>query len=502
MPTNINFDKKLGISGGTNIILPSVSPVPSFASTKSFQFDGITDKFGGIATYNTSDNAEKITISSWINLDSSSNNQTYLCGVDGGTLFSFAVRLQTLTNTTCWLYTDDASNSARASADLGAIKNTGWHHLMVCLDLSLPNTTECQIFFDGILQTTTGNFILGFLKNSTSQLQIGASSLGFLGGNVDEFAIWVGSDQRANVSEIWNGGLPNDLNTLPTAPQPTNWFRMGEFAIWDGRAFSMTDVNNSYVVRSQGLNASDPNPTTDVPLFDNKSFTYDGIADYVNLGDNNNLSFGNGSTDSPFSISAWIKMTDTSGFRILNKYVGSVVEYSFGTGGAGNLQLYLFNSTSNFIYRGRIQGSVLNTGQWYHVVATYSGVGGTNAQNGIKIYVDGVRVDDTNGSAGAYVAMGNTTSDAHIGRLNTSYTDGTINDTSLFNSELTQANVTTIFNGGVPNDISNLNPLGYWRSEFATWDGSSWTMIDQGSGANNGTSVSMPLTSRTSDVPT
>ena len=84
-------------------------------------------------------------------------------------------------------------------------------------------------------------------------------------GNMDEVAIWSGSDQRANVAEIYNGGLPNDLNNLPTAPQPTTWQRMGEDVLWNGFAFTMTDVNGGYVNRGIGLDASDPNPTTDVP---------------------------------------------------------------------------------------------------------------------------------------------------------------------------------------------------------------------------------------------
>ncbi|GAG74676.1 unnamed protein product, partial [marine sediment metagenome] len=40
MPTNINFDKKLGITGGIEISLPTGS---SFASTNSFIFDGSSD---------------------------------------------------------------------------------------------------------------------------------------------------------------------------------------------------------------------------------------------------------------------------------------------------------------------------------------------------------------------------------------------------------------------------------------------------------------------------
>ena len=84
-------------------------------------------------------------------------------------------------------------------------------------------------------------------------------------GNIDELAIWSGTDQRANVAEIYNGGVPNDLNSLPTAPPPTTWQRMGEDAVWDGSKFVMTDVNGGYVNTSEWLNPADPSPSTDVP---------------------------------------------------------------------------------------------------------------------------------------------------------------------------------------------------------------------------------------------
>ena len=72
MSTNINFNKKLGISGGTNIILPSSSPTPpSFADTKSFQLDGATDYFVGSTSYTELANETKATFSFWIKPSSS-----------------------------------------------------------------------------------------------------------------------------------------------------------------------------------------------------------------------------------------------------------------------------------------------------------------------------------------------------------------------------------------------------------------------------------------------
>ena len=63
---------------------------------------------------------------------------------------------------------------------------------------------------------------------------------------------------------------------------------------------------------------------------------------------------------------------------------------------------------------------------------------------------------------------------------------------------MTASNVSTIYNSGVPGDISSLNPLSWWRMGDGTGDTDSGggspgagdtvgTVADQGSGSNNGT---------------
>ena len=54
------------------------------------------------------------------------------------------------------------------------------------------------------------------------------SVIAMITGLIDESAIWSGTDQRANVSEIYGGGVAVDLNALATAPNPTTWYRMGD----------------------------------------------------------------------------------------------------------------------------------------------------------------------------------------------------------------------------------------------------------------------------------
>jgi len=70
---------------------------------------------------------------------------------------------------------------------------------------------------------------------------------------------------------------------------------------------------------------------------------------------------------------------------------------------------------------------------------------------------------------------------------------------ALFNSALTTEQLTTIYNGGTPTDLTSLNPVGWWR--MGDNDGGTGTTItDQGSGGNDATLTNGPTFS--TDVPT
>ena len=236
-----------------------------------------------------------------------------------------------------------------------------------------------------------------------------------------------------------------------------------------------------------------------VPFVNEYSMQFDGSTDYLNVTDADNLSFGNGVTDSPFSISAWVKMTDATRFRIVNKY-DSNLEYLFSTGGTDRIAFNCYdNSTSARI--GRQYSTALTSfeGQWIHLVATYNG---SSSSSGLKIYLNGSRVDDTDSNSGTYTAMENTTAPLEIGKNLTTYASGLIDETAIFNTELSASDVSDIFNNGVPTDISSLSPISHWRmGENATWDGANWTLTDQGSGGNDATSSTLPEEAKTGDQP-
>ena len=454
---------------------------PSFADTKSFQFDGITDRFIGVGTYTELDGQNNFAFSFWIkpstllgtriilsigNGQADSRAQQFFVSSSGGRLY---------------IYLSTMSYYGYSNISL---TQDVWQHVLVTRDATRAINDKIRIYINGVneLSYETTRYWTN-TTNATTGLMIGEHTNSYGGsflGNIDELAIYT-EDMASYISEIYNGGLPNDLNNLPTAPQPTTWQRMGEDVLWNGFAFTMTDVNGGYVNRGIGLNASDPNPTTDVPLFDNKSFTYDGVSDYVSLG-----SRTQNFTD--FTISVWFKTQPKGGLNAIIGNSGAEGGYLFFIGQASGVIKFVDDA-----YR-TISG-VITDDVWHHLAVTYD-----SSANELKSYVDNVLF--TTYTPVASTLPTNSHSFNQLGqRTSVGQWLGNINDLSVFSNVLSSSDVTTIFNGGVPNNISALSPIHYWRAEQVTFDGTDWTLIDQGSGGNNGTSVSMPLTARTSDVP-
>ena len=245
-------------------------------------------------------------------------------------------------------------------------------------------------------------------------------------------------------------------------------------------------------IATHGIIASSVGGAT--PFTNTLSTLFDGADDYVNCGDNNNLSFGDGVTDSPFSISAWIKPVDNARFRIAFKYGTVLREYYFHTAGGGALQVILNSSSS--IYIGRNGQTTISENVWSHVVCAYDGSGN---KNNINLYLNGVSDNGSTISSGTYTAMSNTLQPFEIGRYNGgSYADGNIDEVSLFNTELSASDVTSIYNSGTPNDISAMSGLVSW---WRMGDGDTYPTITDNAGSNDGLMKNMSSANFVADVP-
>ena len=209
------------------------------------------------------------------------------------------------------------------------------------------------------------------------------------------------------------------------------------------------------------------------------STTFDGIDDFVQT--------PTITLSSDFSVSIWFKKINTGTYRQL---LGGTDIFLFG-----------FVSYDQHSYNGEIcywnGGSYVkltdqtaSDGNWHHLLVTYK----DSTQN-LKSYFDGSLYYNDTFNAGTSPSI------SIIGK-NTTYGrrwGGNIDETAIFNTELSSSDVTTIYNGGVPNDISSLNPISWWRMG----DGDTYpTITDNGSGGNDGTMNAMSSANFVPDVPT
>ncbi len=228
------------------------------------------------------------------------------------------------------------------------------------------------------------------------------------------------------------------------------------------------------------------------------SFTFDGSLDYVDIG---TTSLG---ITTAISVSAWVKIpTTNTGGGGTNIQVIACEDPT--SGGHRNWMMFWrgtgFNYFAFVVHHTNLSSSsvvstsvVPNDGQWHHLLGTYDG---TSNANGLKLYIDGVL--NVQGTAGSTGINSFASTEPTIGAITGGgqwRLEGNIDEVALWNTD-ESANASTIYNSGVPNDISSLSPLSHWRCG----DGdTSPTLTDNGSGGNDGTMTN--FTTFSTDVPT
>ncbi len=459
-----------------------------FVNTYSLDFDGVDD-FVNCGVVSDLVSSSAFSLSGWFYFTASAaTGKTFYSY--GGDTNQYSITVQTLAGGNILFVIANAITDAGSNyilTNLTTPLTTGqWYNIICTFDGSQTgNTNRAKIYVNGTEATYGGGggTIPATTTASTGSFNIGQWELGgsnrFFPGNIDEVAIYDYPLTAADALAI-GGTVPTDLNLLATPP--IDWFRMGDNGTWKSPQWLLPNNENKDKVS-------------------NYSFDFDGVDDYIDCGDSDDFSFGNGTTDTPFSLSSWIKMDDASGFFIFSKgnTFSSNYEYLLNINNSDKLGLYLYDSSNNSRI-GRIYNTALTSyqNQWINLVATYDG---SSASSGIKIYLNGTRVDDTDSNNGTYVAMENGNRALNIGRSETgSYAEGYIDEAAIFNSELSASDIIDIYNGGEPTTLPS-GAVAHWRmGEDASFNGTNWTVPDS-VGSNDGTSNAMTIEDRVGEAP-
>jgi len=205
-----------------------------------------------------------------------------------------------------------------------------------------------------------------------------------------------------------------------------------------------TDTINNIVGTLTGAGGSN-----NTPQWENTNggvFDFDGTDDYIDFGDPSVLSFGNSSTDSPFSISQWWYMDSAASFRGVQKFANTNLnsEYRLNTINSGILKFTLMDSNMSHYIGIKTSGDLSSyQSTWINVVGTYSG---NSSSSGLKLYLNGSILSTSSDNAGSYTAMHNTSEPFKIGRLTSGYANGKIACTHVYNRALSSNEVLHNYN--------------------------------------------------------
>lgn len=474
-----NLDNRLFLDGRFFGFSGGVGP-SGFGYRYGYEFDGVDENlnFGNILD---NDGTQAFSISFWVNgivnSDWIFSKQTKR--YEGMEIFSGGSRQLELT-------LGRTSTDRIACRSTNAIPLNEWTLCTITYTGS-KTVAGVKMYLNGVEETliTVRDTFSGSSANSGDFLigSVNWSSL-YLLGRLDDVQYYDFVLSGSNVTDIYNNGYV----TAPTAGPIHHW-KLGEedtfstnWTVKDSvGSLDGTSVNMEEVDRKLGVAYS---------------LEFDGVDEYVDYGD---IDFF--PQNSPFSISFWVKETGgRQGYisKTSAVYNGFVLFQNFST-----VRFHLGSSE----FSNRIQVSSTWTGTqdtWTHVVATYDG---SENASGVKLYGNNVVGQVTNGDD-LSTDVSNS-SDFLIGTADVlGFLDGNMMEVSFYDTELSASDVALLFNetgtgNGVPIDPRNvgLSPTFYCpmvgpNDTFST----DWTITDEISG-NNGTSVNMEESDKTSETP-
>ena len=436
----------------------------SLVSNYSMEFNGISDKIG-FGDVNGFDITDKFSGSCWIY--STAAGSDYILGKEQSTAPFTGYMLYIDPNRKLRFIMAvgfGAGNYFGVLANSSAIPYNTWTHLAFTYDGS-TNRTGLKLYINSVLQAVsyTGNStISGSMLNSNVPFQIsgrGGSAANGINGKIDQTCMFdyaLPATGTNSVATLYGGGTAV-TNPMVLNPKPISYYQLGDQSVDNGA---------NYLVPNNSLQ--------------DYVFNFDGTDDYIDCGNDSSLQFA-----SSFSISAWVKINDTSNNAIISKdssgATGNGYHIDFRSG--NQVHAWAYNASNKVIKTG------LSIDTWYHIVFVFENTGGSNGTQ--SLYINGgtaVTSSITNFASSTInnLRIGNSEEIAGF------QTNGLISNVALFNTNLTSTQVQTLYNNGSPAaDISSLSPISWWKLNAQdTFDGTNWTINDY-AGSNDGTSSGM-----------
>ena len=469
--------------------------------TSSLDFDGSNDYIdcGNSLTNGFS----QLTISIWANFASVPTNMVLgLASKDNTNARSFDLRYIQNTGVNFLVSTDGVNSTVTPYYPKASISAGQWIHFVGIYDGS-----NVLLYVNGA-PIGSPAALTGSLQNTTSEFFIGKRGFGTTNtgfdGQLSNVAVFNTGLSQSQVTTLYNNGTPEAL----ISHSPVSWWKLNNTTTGiedskgsnDGTNNGATEVYGSVSKlngESSGMSQANlvQSDLQTVAPYSKYAMDFDASSgDYIDCGNDSSLNMVDNGTDS-FTFSFWIKRGSTNNEIIISKQVNSGSYNGFETSLISNkIRVFLGSFQSPTAYLQVISTNTITGSDWKNVVITYDG---SQNVNGFNIYIN--KVPETLVTLQNITPSGilNSANFQISGRSGLTLYDGYISNLSYWNTDLTPAQVTEIYNQGLPSDLNShsaySNLVSWWQlGENSSFDGNDWICADE-KGTNNGTSVSMPV---------
>ncbi|MDC0865661.1 leucine-rich repeat domain-containing protein [bacterium] len=275
-------------------------------------------------------------------------------------------------------------------------------------------------------------------------------------------AIGAGTATGAPTTDIEGNPRPNPAGSNPDMGAFENKWGTPQNATPVITAVSDVTINED---ESSTVTLSATDVEGDAITFSAKSDTiynnyldFNGVSDYVEIGNNNSFNFGNGD----FTISAWIKTSNIAQrARIVARGgSGDVGAYQLNLTTQGFLSISIYDN-GNYGSGHEGSGGQLIKDDWQQIILLREG-------SNVKGYINAEEVINFQNSASL-----NGESNIHFGHEpgSSSFFNGYMREVGMWDKALSSSEILSLFNGGLnkvlsnndDNYISASNLVGYWR---------------------------------------
>jgi len=200
---------------------------PPFSSTRSFSFDGV-DSYFDLNDNNIINSASSVSFSFWVNVTTAGLYDGILCTRNGSDYILIFLDNVSGSNFKIKIQQNSTSGGSFTLTSSPTLTAGNWYNVIFTgtvggkwdLYINGDNTGQVQGANNITAITQSSNFLLG-----SDTLLAGR----YLNGLIDEVAIWNSTALSSTaVTEIYNSGVPNDLDELTNASDPSVWYRCGE----------------------------------------------------------------------------------------------------------------------------------------------------------------------------------------------------------------------------------------------------------------------------------